>query len=441
MKIVIVDDGVSPLAVNCSVINYEIQNQNVIKKESVDYSPLSHGSLCAKIINKYADVDEFISIKVLSEDDQGLIEDLIEALRFCVGLNIHIINISCGVAYNEQIKELYAICSQLYYSKTIIISAMNNNGDLSYPACFTNVISVEQESIQTNYHKWYRVSNIVTNGEHLLKQENKNFYSMKCNSYACAYACAIIANNYKTVVSNGLLGIANLQKDIYLLSYNPIYDFSLLSNPIIISQNKSLKKQIQFEYKEYPCSVKPHSSIIVIPDQLITNKYIINCLSQCKKLIDIVIWCGKKIPHAIKKWCDDNNVYYWDESVGFSDAYFPSTEEPILYLYGDTSNVIPAMYHLNDYFIADGYNSLMCSNISQSYLFGFKHIYNKKSIDIYSRFYSPDIILVANNKKLKSKSDIIIMCDSEFTIYNEDIVIKEQTINNVYRSIHRLVGS
>ena len=115
MKIAVIDDGVFPQSVNLSVKNHFIKNGIVKVIDGLNVAPLSHGSICAKIIEKYVNYDvSIIGIQILNEDDTGLLDDLIAALKWCYENDVRVINLSCGLSGQVETNDLLEICQKLH---------------------------------------------------------------------------------------------------------------------------------------------------------------------------------------------------------------------------------------------------------------------------------------------------------------------------------------
>ena len=153
----------------------------------------SHGTVCAKIIEKYCDVDELVDVTFVGENDKAGITDMCEALELCLNENVDVINLSCGIedysADSAEYNRLLDICKRLYDKKIIIYAAQNNIGRLTIPANFPYTLSVEQkDNKQNKLTSLFRRSDIYTSGKHLIKLDNKYTFTTACNSFACAYA-------------------------------------------------------------------------------------------------------------------------------------------------------------------------------------------------------------------------------------------------------------
>ncbi|MCI9009090.1 MAG: DUF1611 domain-containing protein [Lachnospiraceae bacterium] len=113
------------------------QDQNI-------YDEIGHGTSVCWIINKYLPDAEFVIFKVFSKDVDTDEEILIHTFEY-IRDHIHcgILNVSAGIQSCSNIKYFQTLCDELQQSGTIVISAFDNEGGLSYPACFDSVIGVD----------------------------------------------------------------------------------------------------------------------------------------------------------------------------------------------------------------------------------------------------------------------------------------------------------
>ena len=419
MKIAVIDDGIFPQSVNLSVKNYLVQNGIVKVIDGLNIAPLSHGSICAKIIEKYVNCDvSIIGIQILNEDDTGLLDDLIVALKWCHENDVRVINLSCGLSGQVETNDLLEICQKLHNDGVEIVAAQNNNGALTYPACFPCVTSVEQRNYQTNYLDWYRISDIYAEGEHLLTHGDTAFYSVKCNSFACAYASAHIINK--------LLDLNNdteYPSDMFLTPFVGIYDFAFLA-PYAAST------------KSDDTTVCSNHSVVITPPNISTKRSLLKLITDCRDRIDFIVWCGKRMPKYLRKWCLSHNVKYWDERIDQSRIYSPPSNQPCIYFSGDKFLCDNTIKLLSELFANEGYKTLLISDYEHSYLYGYKKVYRKGSIDLYAYHFDPDIILYQIKNTRKFADEVIVNCENQlYSIKTADAVRSYSDIASLYNAI------
>lgn len=112
---------------------------------------LGHGTgVCCEILKRCANVE--IDLYPVFQDDYAIDSDkIISALESIACYGIYdIINMSLGIADPEKEKSLKLLCEKIYKKGTVIISAFNNSGEMTYPACFSSVIGVDFERSSNN---------------------------------------------------------------------------------------------------------------------------------------------------------------------------------------------------------------------------------------------------------------------------------------------------
>lgn len=143
-KIAIVDSG---LQTNSTIYKYNfidgIQIGYPDNKLDSNIEDLNgHGTYCANIITDVnPDIQLFI-VKILNKGALANHESLIKALEYLLDIDVKIINLSLSVKYWSDIDRLYKLCKKLVAQGKIIISALANKCESSFPAIFDNVIGV-----------------------------------------------------------------------------------------------------------------------------------------------------------------------------------------------------------------------------------------------------------------------------------------------------------
>lgn len=188
--IAIIDDGINKEEVEKRVYSYTVFQNKIVYDEYVP-EIFSHGTICAKIIEKKGRVDFFYSIRILDKDGLGNIEKLCLALEWLADKEVDFINLSIGIVNyierNQEYTRLWKICKLLVYSNKKIIAARSNLEVSTIPADFSFVISV------SNLSNKYSKANIRAIGSAKLLLKNAKIKEKACNSYACALVTAILS--------------------------------------------------------------------------------------------------------------------------------------------------------------------------------------------------------------------------------------------------------
>lgn len=146
--IVLLDSGVKNNLITdnvkqCVTIIYD-EEKDCYGSESQAIDHYGHGTAIFSIVNKLKDEADIYIIKIF-ENEEAVTEGLlIEALDYIDrNINADIVNLSLGINICDNYQELYAVCKRITDKGVIIISALDNNGAISYPAAFDCVIGVD----------------------------------------------------------------------------------------------------------------------------------------------------------------------------------------------------------------------------------------------------------------------------------------------------------
>ena len=192
-EIIVIDDGITSglFGIGNLSVNLGVTKSGRVRKrvDPAGEGRITHGSICAAIIKKYAPGAVVGSIKVLDEDtNTGTCEQLVKALQWCLSKRIKIIHMSIGTIRQEDFGQITQIVNQLAGQGSIIVAACNNNDIYTIPACLPNVIGVKQlvgltgrEFIINN--GYMEEADFFASGIHRLDGE-MYFACKRCNSYA-----------------------------------------------------------------------------------------------------------------------------------------------------------------------------------------------------------------------------------------------------------------
>lgn len=122
-----------------------------------------------------------------------------------------IINLSLGVSNCENKEALYDACQRLADRGTIIVSAFNNDGSISYPAAFNNVVGVTSGDFcfNTNEFEYFddNVLNIAAKGGiQRLYWIEPQYIFLSGNSFACAH----VTNKIIEFIYRGIKGYQDI---------------------------------------------------------------------------------------------------------------------------------------------------------------------------------------------------------------------------------------
>lgn len=205
----IIDDGVFQERFNL-YRDMEIVSGKImpVTTESDEWS---HGSACANVIKKCVTRPfEMSSITILDSLGKGEIDSLILALEWCKNNDVDIVNLSLGSTYFKNKNSLLKIINQCVRSGMIIVAALSNEGYVTYPASFTNVIAVRKsdainkQDYNIRFNTGLGFGVVESCGSDTIFVDGQERKTQSCNSIATPYVTSIIA-------------------DIYFKNINPLY--------------------------------------------------------------------------------------------------------------------------------------------------------------------------------------------------------------------------
>lgn len=204
MKIVaVIDDGLNynRLELKCPYIEYEIIDGVISRFESFYQNKESHGLICSKIIETHIKGDFLlISIRVKKDEKtDGKISDLIKAISFCINMRVDIISISLGICDSYKRSKLHKVVKQAMNKGIILVAAVSNDNEKTYPALFKEVIAVKA-NIRGLGERILRVEDSIY-GEvyevwpknEMQTKDGQLFRFVESNSFACPLIASIIA--------------------------------------------------------------------------------------------------------------------------------------------------------------------------------------------------------------------------------------------------------
>ena len=147
-KVVVIDTGVDHALstvynINSGIEFYKNEEGEICSVNSA-LDDIGHGTAVSEILLNINPNVEIIPIKIVRNGIVSGEDLLIAALNYIYNyVSCDIINISAGVICCYDINSLYAICKKLYLNGVIIVASYDNEGAISYPACFDCVIGID----------------------------------------------------------------------------------------------------------------------------------------------------------------------------------------------------------------------------------------------------------------------------------------------------------
>lgn len=248
VKIAIIDTGINK-ELFTREISYEYLDLENINNSDEDL--IGHGSAVVYLLENYSTSDKFYYIiNIFDENGLSTEKNLIKALEYIQeNLDIDIVHISSGIVRPSYENELKKVINKLYKSQTIIISAFDNTGSQSYPACLDNVIGVDISNECTKIDEYILVENstiniLATYSEFHIPWINKEFRRVQGTSFSAPIITGKISDIYYKGISYSeiyhtlekeALRIETKEKTIIKNKYN-----LNITNAVIFPVNKEI---------------------------------------------------------------------------------------------------------------------------------------------------------------------------------------------------------
>lgn len=203
VKIALIDTGIDATRdeFKNSNINY-VKVPGLSDDKPFDEESNGHGTAISFILSSARKVNiEIYSIDIFKKKEPNEV-DYINALQFIYeNIDVDIIHISSGVTTLNYYDEFYNICELLRKKNTTIIAAFSNQGVVSYPAAFDNVISVYWTVYSRNVSEYTFVENSPINimaygGIMKLPWADGTYRNVSGSSFSSAYITRMISENF-----------------------------------------------------------------------------------------------------------------------------------------------------------------------------------------------------------------------------------------------------
>lgn len=446
LGICIIDSGVNEVALQIGRIstNMEITaTLRIRKRPRYDAHTISHATVCAAIIRKYAPDAALHSIKILNGRQKSTINQLKAALLWCLDNNIKIIHMSIGSVIHRDFAGIKRLADAACRQGAIIVAACNNNGRLTYPAALDNVIGVKcdrsgrlQEGEYIYNGAGFDGAEITACSRHsLLTPGGKSFETVCANSYAAPLITALVYNIVKENPGTDLAGIravlrrgaadgpgspyiGALSRYAGWIENALVADFGgngkLLENirvPFtIIGSIRGKLSAASDTWAGKEKLLEQADTVILLPPDCRSNptgKGITDFLREAVRLNKNVVCLGENYVGAIagdigeqqhiRVWCPD--IY---ESFNYKDYLKKDIEVTVIMLYAGSQHMqVELLQKLTDTFCRDGYYSIGISDSALGVLAGLEYLcagYQeqgcKELLQAFYNLHDPDIMLV-----------------------------------------------
>jgi subtilisin len=154
-----------------------------------------HGTACAGIIHALAPEAELYSVRVLGKDLTGRAVQFAGGLRWAIEHGMHVINLSLSTSRQEYYGLFHELADAAYFANVLLVSAVNNVPEPSYPSLYSSVISVAAHEGQDPLTYYYNPQPPVEFGapgiDVRVAWQNKSTIVSTGNSFAAPHMAGI----------------------------------------------------------------------------------------------------------------------------------------------------------------------------------------------------------------------------------------------------------
>lgn len=265
IKICILDSGydfsqLQKYGAKITGINFT--NEEISLVECTDL--IGHGTAIIDTILKTESNTQIIMCKIFEEQPETDEDKLIYILEYIYeNVECDILHMSFGITVCAQCSRLKKICDDFTAKNTIIVSAFDNMGSVSYPAAFDNVIGVD--SCKSSYAKnnYTFVENSIVNVDLnigmrriTVNNEQKIFIG---SSFSAAYITGLIAKMLSSGIEKEMV-MAGLKKNSHKVIDRLSSREGQKSNKPFDSRN--IKKVIIFPFNKEMHSLVRYSNML-----------------------------------------------------------------------------------------------------------------------------------------------------------------------------------
>ena len=297
VRIAIIDSGISETSDGYKNITnfYSLKNYNnkFLIEECEPSDKIGHGTAVSHIIWTMNNNVEIICFKICDHELDINEEGLIFILKYIEkNITVDIINISLGCTYLYNYEGLKNICKKITKKGTIIVSAFDNEGAISYPAAFEEVIGVDIKHDYCDKNEVYAfkdgiVDILVPDVYYRTKWINQNTI-IKGTSFANAMISGLISQ--KINIKN-----SPYSKQAVLKLIATKYNKNLFLNALNTKQSIQINKAILFPTNKESHAILRYNDLLQfeltgVYDDRLSGNVGSNLFGQSIKSVDLIDW-------------------------------------------------------------------------------------------------------------------------------------------------------
>lgn len=158
INVAVVDSGVDPhhpevrSVERAIALSWDPDAQSVNFDEGPHDDLFGHGTACAGIIRRAAPECNIWSVRVLGERLSGKGVVFAAGLRWAIEQGARVINLSLSTGREDYYGLFHEIADEAYFANVVLVCAMNNDMEPTYPSQFSSVISVAAHDGRDPFH-------------------------------------------------------------------------------------------------------------------------------------------------------------------------------------------------------------------------------------------------------------------------------------------------
>ena len=452
--IVIIDDGVDDEHFDFQVqsdLEYCHQAGRFVERLHTNtVERVSHGTICAAIIRQYFGSFICSSLKILGAEWKCNIQALLAALDWCIAHDVDIVNMSLGSTDFRDEERLLAKVNELA-RKTTMVAAQSNDYLRSYPACFTNVICVNNLVTDSSDLILRRADvdgvDISAKGiHHLTPRYGSAFCTDNANSYAAPFVTAQICGHLTQSRKKEfyLAKMAGCDPAQFHRSY-PIPDW--IREAIVLS-NSGAPDNLPYkvhswrldDFLGFPLRKKQvgnADSLVVLLDRSSITQGDMSSLLSIAADYELDVVMTDELLDGHNEEIDGSKCRMWTPASSRTEVEFKRTdvEIPIVEIYNkDIFELIQRSLDLRKHFRECGYNATLVLRNSIAGIFGLMYIPPSQNVSKIFRkithYAASDIILVASEGDGTEESSVTADMHMVLADYKDTIGLYNRIVEN-----------
>lgn len=132
-----------------------LKTQVRISDEPQPVDMFGHGTACAGIIHTIAPEAELYSVRVLGRDLSGKAMQFAAGLRWAIENGMHVANMSLSTSKQDFFALFHELADAAYFKNLLLVSAVNNLPEPSYPSLYSSVVSVAAHAVNDPLTYYY----------------------------------------------------------------------------------------------------------------------------------------------------------------------------------------------------------------------------------------------------------------------------------------------